>query len=142
MEYKSRFPKSKIVAVPEVGHLVMFRYEAKTAEKLRFYDKNPLVLVVLNENEMFYGTNLHYYNPKSRLGIIQMIQEMQESGNQTWEKFLFGSTGFHKYLKSEVRSLFLDVAQEEWEAASLLPAEEFVRNLGGAEVPVSNRSVY
>ncbi len=29
-------------------------------------------------------------------------------------------------LKSEVASSFIDIAMEEWQAASLLPAEEFV----------------
>ena len=140
MEYKSQFPKSKITSIPEVGHLVLFRYRAVTAEK-RFYDKNPLCFIVLNQNEVFYGMNLHYYPVKQRMGVINMLQEAQESGIQNWEEFLFGSTGFHKYLKSEVESNFIDIAMEEWQSASQLSAEEFVRSFRGAEVPVNPRSV-
>ena len=141
MEYKSQFPKSKITSIPAVGHLMLFRYRAVTAEK-RFYDKNPLCFIVLDQNELFYGLNLHYYSPNQRLGMVEMLQEAQGSGVQNWEEFLFGSRGFHKYLKSEVASSFIDIAMEEWQAASLLPAEEFVRSFRGAEVPVSARSVW
>lgn len=141
MEYKSQFPKSKITSVPVVGHLMLFRYRAVTAEK-RFYDRNPLCFIVLDQNEVFYGMNLHYYPPKQRLGVVDMLTEAQGSGVQNWEEFLFGSTGFHKYLKSEVASSFIDIAMEEWQAASVLPAEEFVRSFRGAEVPVSPRSIW
>lgn len=125
-----------------VGNLVMFRYNAKTARDLPFYDRSPLVLVVAEENEIFYGTNIHYYKPKERVGIVEYLREDIESGGEDYMGFLFGSAGFHKYLKSYVRSLFLEVAAEEWGKASLLPAEEFVRNLGGVEVPISGRSIY
>lgn len=125
-----------------VGNLVMFRYNAKTARDLPFYDRSPLVLVVAEENEIFYGTNIHYYKPKERVGIVEYLREDIQSGGEDYMGFLFGSAGFHKYLKSYVRSLFLEVAAEEWGKASLLPAEEFVRNLGGVEVPISGRSVY
>ena len=142
MEFKSQLPKSKVVTDLTVGNLVMFRYNAKTARDLPFYDRSPLVLVVAEENEIFYGTNIHYYKPKERVGIVEYVREIQESGSSDFRGFLFGSAGFHKYLKSYVRSLFLEVAAEEWGKASLLPAEEFVRNLGGVEVPISGRSVY
>ena len=125
-----------------VGNLVMFRYNAKTARDLPFYDRSPLVLVVAEENEIFYGTNIHYYKPKERVGIVEYLREDIESGGEDYMGFLFGSAGFHKYLKSYVRSLFLEVAAEEWGKASLLPAEEFVRNLGGVEVTISGRSIY
>jgi len=142
LEFKSQLPKSKVVTDLTIGNLVMFRYNAKTARDLPFYDRSPLVLVVAEENEIFYGTNIHYYKPKERVGIVEYVREIQESGSSDFRGFLFGSAGFHKYLKSYVRSLFLEVAAEEWGKASLLPAEEFVRNLGGVEVPISGRSIY
>jgi len=142
LEFKSQLPKSKVVTDLTIGNLVMFRYNAKTARDLPFYDRSPLVLVVAEENEIFYGTNIHYYKPKERVGIVEYLREDIQSGGEDYMGFLFGSAGFHKYLKSYVRSLFLEVAAEEWGKASLLPAEEFVRNLGGVEVPISGRSIY
>ncbi len=142
MEFKSQLPESEMTSDITVGNLMMFRYEAKTAQELPYYDKSPLVVMVLEENEVFFGTNIHYYKPKDRVGIIEYIREIKESGVGDYKGFLFGSAGFHKYLKSNVRSLFLDVAASEWEKAALLPAEEFVRNLGGAEISISGRSIY
>ena len=140
MEYKSQFPQSKVTSMPQVGHLMLFRYRAVTSEK-RFYDKNPLCFIVLDLNEVFYGMNLHYYPKGQRMDVVNMLQEAQSSGVQNWEEFLFGSTGFHKYLKSEVESNFIDIAMEEWQSASLLSAEEFVRSFRGTEVAVDPRSV-
>ena len=142
MEFKSQLPASKVVTDLTIGSLVMFRYDAKTANKLPFYDKCPLVLIVAEENEIFFGTNIHYYKPNERVGIVDYLREDLENGGSDYMGFLFGSAGFHKYLKSNVRSLFLEVAAEEWGKASLLPAEEFVRSLGGVEVPITGRSVY
>jgi len=140
LEFKSQFPKSTVTSIPQVGHLMLFRYRAVTAEK-RFYDKNPLCFIVLDLNEVFYGMNLHYYAKTQRMSVVSMLQEAQSSGVQNWEEFLFGSTGFHKYLKSEVESNFIDIAMEEWQAASLLSVEEFVRSFRGAEVPVDPRGI-
>jgi hypothetical protein len=44
-------------------------------------------------------------------------------------------------LKSEVERNFIDIAMEEWQFASQLSAEEFVRSFRGAEVPVNPRSI-
>ena len=49
--------------------------------------------------------------------------------------------GYHKYLKSYVQTLFLDIAMEEWETAFNLPIEEFVRDLGSIEIPVSKARI-
>ena len=125
-----------------IGNLVMFRYNAKTARDLPFYDRSPLVLVVAEENEIFYGTNIHYYKPKERVGIVEYLREDIQSGGEDYMGFLFGSAGFHKYLKSEVESPFLDIPMEEWELAIALPTEDFVRTFRGTEVPVSNRSMW
>jgi len=50
--------------------------------------------------------------------------------------------GYHKYLKSYVDTLFLDIAMEEWETAFNLPIEEFVRDLGSIEINVSKARVW
>jgi len=142
LEFSSLLPKSDTTGYLEPGMLVMFRYHAKTAEKLRHYDKNPLVMIVENENELFYGTNLHYYRPNERLGMLSTIKDMIEEGNGDWMSYLFGSKGFHKYLKSEVQSNFLNVNPLEWGIASQLPVEEFVRHLGGVEMSVNPKGIY
>ena len=120
---------------------MLFRYQAATAEK-RYYDQNPLCYVLIDLNNVFYGMNLHYYPPNQRMAVINMLQEAEKEGVREWEKFLFGSTGFHKYLKSEVMSNYLDVAMDDWQTAIMLPAEDFVRTIRGVKFPVSLRSIW
>jgi len=141
LEYKSQFPESEITSIVKVGHLMMFRYEAVTANK-RAYDRNPLCYIVIDEDEIFYGMNLHYYKPSDRLAIVEMLRETEQSDNQNWESFFFGSKGFHKYLKNEVESNFIDIAPTEWGKAVELPAAEFVRSFRGTEMPVNPRSIW
>ncbi len=58
MEYRNVFPKSKTEGSPIPGHLMLFQYGAKTAEKLRFYDRNPLCYIVAVEgNKLEFDKN-------------------------------------------------------------------------------------
>ena len=132
MEFRNTFPKSKTVGTPIPGHLMLFQYGAKTAEKLRFYDRNPLCYVVASQGPAFLGVNLHYYAPDEREMIAEWVDEANPAELPK---------GYHKYLKSYVQTLFLDIAMEEWETAFNLPIEEFVRDLGSIEIPVSKARI-
>ena len=132
MEFRNTFPKSKTVGTPIPGHLMLFQYGAKTAEKLRYYDRNPLCYVVASQGPVFYGVNLHYYAPDEREMIMEWIDESNPAELPK---------GYHKYIKSYVQTLFLDIAMEEWETAFNLPIEEFVRDLGSIEIPVSKAKI-
>ena len=132
MEFRTTFPKSKTVGTPIPGHLMLFQYGAKTAEKLRFYDRNPLCYVIASQGPAFWGVNLHYYAPDEREMIAEWVDEANPAELPK---------GYHKYLKSYVQTLFLDIAMEEWETAFNLPIEEFVRDLGSIEIPVSKARI-
>lgn len=125
--------QNMVSVVPIEQHLMYFKYGAKTSQKLRFYDKNPMCFIVENQQNIFYGINLHYFSPGVRMGIVQTLAE---------GKFEGFTTGFHKYLKSEVKSPFLDLAMQEWQTSVLLPIEKFVRNIGGYEMSIDPRSVW
>lgn len=124
--------KNQIIP-PIPGRLTFFRYKAKTARQLLYYDRYPLCYILKNGNGFFYGINLHYFNPRGRLGIAT---ELKERVVPQLEK------GVHKYLISELRSPILGLAMSEWETATLLPVEEFVRNLGGVEIPINPKLVW
>ena len=132
MEFRNTFPKSQTVGTPMPGHLMLFQYGAKTAEKLRYYDRNPLCYIVASHGPVFYGVNLHYYAPDEREMIMEWIDESNPAELPK---------GYHKYIKSYVQTLFLDIAMEEWETAFNLPIEEFVRDLGSIEIPVSKARI-
>ena len=50
--------------------------------------------------------------------------------------------GYHKYLKSYVDTLFVDIAMEEWNTALEMNLQEFVRDLGSIEIPISTRGIW
>jgi hypothetical protein len=98
------------------GHLCFFEYKAET-EDLKYYDKYPLVYILNVSGGEFYGANLHYLEPKKRLIVVQKL----EAGVIDIPKKII-----HKYLNKRCKSLFLDLAKQEWVTASALPVEDFV----------------
>ena len=75
MEYKDEFPNSKIVGDPTPGTLNIFRYGAKTAAKLRFYDRNPLCYIMSTQGGIFFGVNLHYHPTTNRMSLLKYIDD-------------------------------------------------------------------
>jgi len=125
--------KNKIRAYPKLFSLMFYQYKAKTRRDLPFYDKYPLSFVLDVDPRSFFALNLHYYSPEERVGIVKTLAA---------NKIPRFRKGAHKYLLSEVKSPYLDLAEQEWNTICLLPVEEFVRDLGGAEIPVPSERVW
>ena len=104
------------------GHMYLYEYKAKYADKLPYWDQFPLVYVVKANAKEFWGANLHYLSPKRRVWCVKRLQE----GRIDIPRFCF-----HKYLTEHVDGYFLDLSADEWASAILLPIESFVRNVKG-----------
>tara|TARA_B100001287_G_scaffold270925_1_gene270397 strand:+ start:125 stop:814 length:690 start_codon:yes stop_codon:yes gene_type:complete len=115
------------------GHLYMFEYKAKM-KWLPYFDRFPLVYVIKAAGkEEFWGANLHYLSPKKR--IIATKKLMQG-------RIDIPKKCFHKYLRSHVEGLFLDLAASEWDTAILLPTEDYVKDLNGMVFPIDKKIVW
>jgi hypothetical protein len=114
------------------GHLCFFEYKAET-ENLKYYDKYPLVYILKVSGGEFYGANLHYLEPKKRLIIVQKL----EAGVIDIPKKII-----HKYLNKRCKSLFLDLAKQEWVTASALPVEDFVLMKGDGKIEYPKEYVW
>ena len=114
------------------GHLYLFDYKAETQD-LPYYDKYPLVYVFQVSGGEFYGANLHYLHPKKRLIVINKL----EKGQIDIPKVII-----HKYLYKRCKSLFLDLAKQEWVTASALPVEDFVLMKGGGKIEYPKEYVW
>lgn len=112
---KTERDENKLRLFPLEGRLYFFDYEA-SSKYLPYYDKFPLVYVIQVTSSYFYGVNLHYMSPKRRAYIISDLKQ---------GKINVPASIVHKYLRSQVKDFFLDLAQEEWETAILLPVENF-----------------
>ena len=114
------------------GHMYLFEYKAQS-KYLPYWDKFPLVYCIKSEPNEFFGANLHYMTPKKRILAIRDLM----NGRINLPKACF-----HKYLKSNVDGLLLDLSAEEWDTAILLPVEDFVITRKGSEYNFSKEDVW
>ena len=122
------------------GNLYFFIYDPKTKDKLPYYDKFPLIFPLDAKDGYFYGLNMHYLNPASRimllgnvLGIYQRYGNDIQRINQAVYFLLKNASKrsnifkicIKKYLFSHLRSKFLTVESHEFPFAAFLPFENF-----------------
>lgn len=125
--------KNTMRVYPRLFRLMFFQYKAKYREELPYYDKYPLAFILDVNPKSFFAINLHYYTPSQRIGIVQSLAE---------NKIPRFEKGAHKYLLSEVKTPYLDLAEQEWETICVMPLEEFVMDLGGVEIPIPSNKVW
>ena len=114
------------------GHLYMFEYKAKM-KYLPYYDRFPLVYVIKSLRNEFWGANLHYLPIKKRLLATKKLMQ----GRVDLPKACF-----HKYLQPHVEGLLIDLAEDEWDTAILLPTEDFVKYTHGVMFPIDKQIVW
>jgi len=114
------------------GHLYMFEYKAKM-KYLPYYDRFPLVYVIKSLRNEFWGANLHYLPIKKRLLATKKLMQ----GRVDLPKACF-----HKYLQPHVEGLLIDLAEDEWDTAILLPTEDFVKYTNGVMFPIDKQIVW
>ena len=100
------------------GHMYLFEYKAKTAQRLPYYDQFPLVYVIKATRNEFWGLNLHYMSAKRRAWVMKRLMDGRIDAPRNC---------FHKYITSHVDGFLLDLAAPEWATAMLLPIETFVK---------------
>lgn len=119
----------------KVGHMYVYRYYAKYADELTYWDAVPLVFPFRDEGETFLGLNLHYAPPKARIVIMRELYKylsdtrMDEKTRLmlTWKKlerlskFAYFKPLVHRYRKDHVRSTFVKVEVRYWPVAIFLP---------------------
>ena len=132
MEYRNVFPSSEVVGQPIIGEVLLYQYSAKYAEQLPFYDRNPMTYIVAMENNAFYGVNLHYTKPSNRSGVLDYVL-----ADEDYTKL----DGFNKYLRSYVQGMFLQLKGDDVDKALGMRLEQFVKDVGSIELPMSNQKI-
>lgn len=110
------------------GKMMMYRYEPKHEKKLKYYDTNPLIIVLDITKDGWYGANVHYLPPQMRAELFQEL-EYRNKSLRTIATALEGNPVtaicLKRYLSSQIRSKPRSVPKEEWEIAVMLPFESF-----------------
>lgn len=135
-----------------VGKMYFFSYDPKTKEKMKYYDRFPLVLPIEPYNDGFLGLNLHYIHPKQRLILMDKLSSYANNKNfdkttklrLSYQTLKAASKIFEKdacikrYLFSQIQSRFLEISADEWDIAVLLPMESFTSE----KKPISKNQVF
>jgi hypothetical protein len=118
--------KNLLRTVPKVGHMFIFEYET-VKKSSKYYDRFPLVYVISTSGNSFIGGNLHYIEPRRRMIVVNNLKEGRIS---------IPYNCISKYNMSQVKSLYLDIAFNEWNSACLIPIENFVIYKDGKETSI------
>lgn len=130
-----REEKAKQKGRVELGHMYLYHYDAKHKLTLPYWDSFPLVFIIPSEmpKRYFNGINLHYLPPKLRAAFMDRLYD-HLSNTKFDEKTklrviyedLKAMGDFYKvcyktYLKSHVKSRFVQINVNEWDIALFLP---------------------
>ena len=133
------FEKSIVTSSIMPGRMYMYVYDAKTKDKLPYWDAFPVIFPVSTFAGGFTGLNLHYLPPLMRARLMDALytiannnrfddttklkisyQALQSAGSMK----LFAPC-YKKYLYSQVKSRFIYVEPKEWDIAMFLPLQRF-----------------
>lgn len=124
------------------GYMYLFNYDPKHKETLPFYDRFPIVFPIHIDQDSFLGINLHYlphlYRAKLMDGLYDLATDrrfdektkLRMSYNllNSVAKYKYFEPCIKRYLKSHVKSRFLNIPSNEWDIALFLPLERFTVN--------------
>ena len=137
------------------GRLYQFVYDPKTKDKLLYYDKFPLSIMLEKAEGGFYGLNLHYLRPRTRAIFLSKLTEFtnnkkfaQTTRFQLSYNLIKAATKlkefkpcFKHYLKNHVRSKMVEIPAQYWEVAIFLPTENFSKAAKTTVYSLSQREI-
>jgi hypothetical protein len=137
--FEKRTDEARKVATMEYGYMYAFKYDPKTKNDLPYYDTFPLIFPVRMDSDGFLGINFHYLPPVLRAKLMNALYstltnkkyddttkvKISYSILQSASKYRYFKPMLKKYLRSHVRSQFLEVQVNEWDIAIFLPTESF-----------------
>ncbi len=122
-----------------IGRMLFYLYDPKTKDKMPYYDIYPLIFVLRLDRDGFMGLNMHYLPPALRAILMDALYTLinnKEINEQTRLKLsyriLTESSRFDyfkpclkKYLYTQIRSRFMLIKPENWDAVLMLPLASF-----------------
>ncbi len=122
------------------GNLYMFFYDAKTKDKLPYWDKFPLTFPFKKLEDGFMGLNMHYLPYQLRVQLLDKLMQFATNSKMdattrlkySWalidgvSKYQAAQPCIKRYLDSHVQSAYRKVDGNDWATAMMLPVESFV----------------
>lgn len=134
----SRTGEASVARSISPGSIYTFIYSPKHKNTLPYYDATPLVIPFQDEGKTFLAFNLHYLPMSTRAIVMDMLFKINQGGGTDNQKMTakynvimsMNKSNLFKpcvkrYLKSHVRSQFLEFKPEHWELSIFLPIANF-----------------
>ena len=135
----------------ELGKMYMFMYDAKTKDKLKYYDYFPITICLKRYSTGFMGVNLHYLPIPLRIKLLDRLVDY--SNNTKFDESTILDVDYKRlknlreikptlkrYLAGQVKSQFRRIDADEFTVATLLPVQNF-KKASDAEVWRESRSM-
>ena len=121
------------------GQMYFFFYDAKTKDKLPYWDMFPLALPFRKVPGGFYAINMHYMPYPMRFKLLAALHQYASDKQVNEDTRIKVSWNIlssmsriapikncvKHYLDDHVQSRFLQIKYPDWVTASLLPVEKF-----------------
>ena len=125
------------------GRMYTFFYDPKTKDKLPYYDRFPVILLLEANQNGFSGLNLHYIPPRYRVKLLNELydfivtddeeddENMKTRIRVTYEilqstaKMKFFRPCYKRYLTSHIEGRALEIIPEYWDIMAMLPVGRF-----------------
>tara|TARA_B100000424_G_scaffold215581_1_gene173517 strand:- start:2390 stop:2983 length:594 start_codon:yes stop_codon:yes gene_type:complete len=125
------------------GRMYTFFYDPKTKNKLPYYDRFPVILLLEANQQGFSGLNLHYIPPRYRVKLLNELydfivtddeeddENMKTRIRVTYEilqstaKMKFFKPCYKRYLTSHIEGRALEIIPEYWDIMAMLPVGRF-----------------
>lgn len=127
---------------PPLAELALFKYEAKYGNKIGYWDKFPIVLIVRPFNDHFYGFNLHYLDEEIRNKILSTVLNLHKKvpNKKVMYKTIYPfldalvkighyNFAYKNYLYSNIASQFVIIKPQYYHMVSNLPIARFKGNI-------------
>ena len=127
------------ISMQSIGQMYTFFYDPKHKKTLPYYDTFPLIFVINAYSDGFLGINLHYLPPILRAKLMDALYSTINNTkydkttqlNISYQilnkasKYKYFATCVKRYLSGHVQSKYLNIEVRMWDAALMLPTENF-----------------
>jgi len=126
------------------GRMYTFFYDAKTKNKLPYWDRFPLVILLELRQDGFMGLNLHYIPPRYRVRLLYELykyvvfdedamaeEEMRMRIKMTYKlidgisKLKMYKPCFKRYLTTQIEGRALEITPNYWDTMAMLPLAQW-----------------
>ena len=111
-----------------LGDMYCYYYNPKHRDKLPYYDRFPMMMLISADQDTFLGLNFHYLRPKFRAILLDRIHAKIGGGLPKWSrlrKIKEIEKVVKRYRFDHIRRKVIPIEENEQEIAIFLPLERF-----------------